>query len=217
MTRPLRIAIDGPSGSGKSTLGRELARRLGLPYVDTGAMYRAVGWAVGEAGLEDEGAIAEFAEGLDLEVDPDADRFRVRVNGIDVTGKIRDPEIGRLASRVSAIERVRGWLVPQQRRIGAAGGVLEGRDIGTVVFPDADCKFYVISDEETRMARRAAQWGLDSAGSAVVKDVRDRDRADTSRQHSPLRAAADAIVIDTSGQTVEESLEAMLQVLSELE
>ena len=160
MTRPLRIAIDGPSGSGKSTLGRELARRLGLPYVDTGAMYRAVGWAVGEAGLEDEGAIAEFAEGLDLEVDPDADRFRVRVNGIDVTGKIRDPEIGRLASRVSAIERVRGWLVPQQRRIGAAGGVLEGRDIGTVVFPDAECKFYVIADEETRMARRAAQWGI---------------------------------------------------------
>jgi len=124
MSRRLRIAIDGPSGSGKSTLGRALARHLDLPYVDTGAMYRAVAWAVSGAGLEDDESIAVFVENLDLSVEPEADAFKVRVGGVDVSDKIRDPAVSRAASRVSAIERVRLWLVPQQRRAGEDGAVL---------------------------------------------------------------------------------------------
>ena len=207
----LRIAIDGPSGSGKSTLGRALAQRLGLPYVDTGAMYRAVGWAVAEAGLEGEERVVAYVEQLDLEVHPDAQGFRVTVDGVDVTDRLRHPEVGRMAARVAAIEGVRNWMVPQQQAVALDGGVLEGRDIGTVVLSDADFKFYVTSDESTRMARRAQQLGLGEVGAEVVGDVRERDRVDSSRKHSPLRPAADAVHIDTSGQTVEESLERMLE------
>ncbi len=207
----LRIAIDGPSGSGKSTLGRALAQRLGLPYVDTGAMYRAVGWAVAEAGLDDAEQIVAYVQGLELDVDPDPDGFHVRVNGVDVTHRLRHPDVGRMAAKVAAIEGVRDWMVPRQQAVARAGGVLEGRDIGTVVLPDADCKFYVTSDELTRMARRAEQLGLEEVGAEVVGDVRERDRVDSSRKHSPLRPAADAVHIDTSAQTVDESLAAMLE------
>jgi cytidylate kinase len=208
--RPLKIAIDGPSGSGKSTLGRALARRLGLPYVDTGAMYRAVGWAVARAGLEEPPRIVEMLAGLRIEVETDPDDFRVRVDGRDVTGELRDPKVGAMASRVATIEEVRAWLVPQQRRLAAEGGVVEGRDIGTVVLLDADAKFFLTSEENTRMARRAAQLGLDRAAPEVAGDVRERDRIDSNRRISPLRAAADAVIIDTSDQTVEQSLAAML-------
>jgi cytidylate kinase len=211
VSRPLTIAIDGPSGSGKSTLGRALARRLGLPYVDTGAMYRAVGWAAARAGLEEPARIIEMLPGLRIEVATDPDDFRVRVDGADVTGELRDPAVGNMASRVATIEEVRAWLVPQQRRLAAGGGVVEGRDIGTVVLPDADVKFFLTSEESTRMARRAAQLGLDHAGPEVAGDVRERDRIDSSRRISPLRPAADAIMIDSSDQTVEESLAAILE------
>lgn len=217
MSKKLRIAIDGPSGSGKSTLGKALARHLGLPYVDTGAMYRAVAWAVARSGLDREEDIAEFVTGLRIEVDPDADDFRVRVDGVDVTHEIRDPEVSAMASRVAVIAKVREWLVPQQRVVAADGGVLEGRDIGTVVFPDADRKFYITSDEAIRMARRAAQLGLDSGGNEVIEDIRERDRVDTNREHSPLRPAVDAVIIDTSGQTVEESFAEMVAALADLE
>ena len=211
---PLLIAIDGPSGSGKSTLGRALAQRLGLPYVDTGAMYRAVGWVVAEAGLDDAEQIVAYVQGLELDVDPDPAEFRVRVDGVDVTDRLRHPDVGRMAAKVAAIEGVRDWMVPLQQAAARAGGVLEGRDIGTVVLPNADCKFYVTSDESTRMARRAQQLGLDEVGAEVVGDVRERDRVDRSRKHSPLRPAADAVHIDTSAQTVDESLAAMLEEIA---
>jgi len=210
MSDALRIAIDGPSGSGKSTLGRALARRLGLPYVDTGAMYRAIGWVVAEAGLTDTAEIVARVRALDLVIEPHPDNFRVFVDGEDVTDRLRSPEVGKAAARVATIEEVRSWMVPQQQRAALHGGVLEGRDIGTVVLPDADYKFFVTSAEGTRMARRAAQLGLQSDGAEVVEDVRERDRLDRSRSVSPLRAAADAVEIDTSNQSVDESLAVML-------
>jgi cytidylate kinase len=213
VSRPLRIAIDGPSGSGKSTLGRELARRLDIPYVDTGAMYRAVAWVVAREGLASPEDIVERLAGLELEIDPEPDGFRVYVDGVDVTDGLRDPSVSKAAARVAAIEQVRRWMVPLQKQAARDGGVLEGRDIGTVVLPDADCKFFVTSDEETRMARRAAQLGETRDGARVVEDVRERDRMDRSRSVSPLRAAPDAVRIDTSGHTVEESIEAMLEVI----
>lgn len=211
MSRPLRIAIDGPSGSGKSTLGRALARCLRLPYVDTGAMYRAVAWAAADAGLQEPGEIVALLRDLRLEIRPQPDDFRVLVNGRDVTDRLRAPAVGRGAARVAAIAEVRDWLVPQQRRAAAGGGVVEGRDIGTVVLPAADYKFFVTSDESTRMSRRAAQLGTESDGAEVVGDVRERDRMDRSRRVSPLVAAADAVSIDTSGHSVAESLQAMLR------
>jgi cytidylate kinase len=214
MTRPLRIAIDGPSGSGKSTLGRALARRLGLPYVDTGAMYRAVAWAMSDAGLRTPQEIVARLDGLRLEIDARPEDFRVRVDGRDVTDLLRDPEVGKAAARVAAIAEVRAWLVPQQQRAAHDGGVLEGRDIGTVVLPDADFKFFVTSDERTRLERRAAQLGKQSNGTEVIEDVRERDRMDRSRPVSPLLAADDAVHIDTSGQTVEESLAEMLATIA---
>ena len=211
MKRPLRIAIDGPSGSGKSTLGRELARRLGLPYIDTGAMYRAVAWAAGHAGVDDAHDIVAHLIRLRLEITADPDDFRVQVNGRDVTDLLRTPEVGRAAAEVAAIAAVRAWLVPQQQAAAAGGAVVEGRDIGTAVLPDADFKFFVTSDEGTRMARRAAQLGTTSDAVEVVGDVRERDRMDRSRRISPLVPAPDAICLDTSGQTVEQSLAAMLR------
>jgi cytidylate kinase len=213
VSRPLRIAIDGPSGSGKSTLGRALARRLGLPYVDTGAMYRAVAWAMNQHGLREPGEIVARLESLSLEIDARPDDFRVRVDGRDVTDLLRDPEIGKAAARVAAISEVRAWLVPRQQRAAEGGGVLEGRDIGTVVLPDADFKFFVTSDESTRLARRAAQLGTQSSGAEVIEDVRERDRMDRSRRISPLVAPDDAVHIDTSAQTVEESLATMLATI----
>jgi len=209
----LRIAIDGPSGSGKSTLGRALARELGLPYVDTGAMYRAVAWVVAEEGLDDAAAITARLGRLDLAIDPDPDDFRVRVDGRDITDRLREPAVSKAAARVAAIAEVRAWMVPRQQRAASGGGVLEGRDIGTVVLPGADYKFFVTSDESTRMTRRAAQLGIERDGATVVEDVRERDRMDRSRQISPLVAADDAVVIDTSGQSVEESLRSMLEVV----
>ncbi len=210
MSAVLRIAIDGPSGSGKSTLGRALARLLHLPYVDTGAMYRAVAWVVDDAGLESRGEIIERVRRLKLEIEPDPDNFRVLVDGEDVTDRLRTPEVSKAAARVAAIEEVRLWLVPQQQHAARDGGVLEGRDIGTVVLPDAEFKFFITSDEATRMARRAAQLGLESDGAKVVQEVRERDRLDRSRSVSPLRAAPDAVEIDTSEQSVQESLDTML-------
>ncbi len=216
MSRVLRIAIDGPSGSGKSTLGKALAAELGLPYVDTGAMYRAVAWAAQQADLEDDDDIVALLETLELDVAADPAEFRIRVNGTEVAGEIRSPAVSKAAAQVATIAGVRRWMVPRQREAAAAGGVLEGRDIGTVVLPDADCRFYVISDEGTRIGRRAAQLGLDQDGAAVVADVRDRDELDRTRRHSPLRSAADAIVIDTTGKTVDESLAAMLEEIAKL-
>lgn len=217
-----RIAIDGPSGSGKSTLGELLARRLGLAYVDTGAMYRAVAWKALQEGVEAgpepspavEERMARLLADTDLRVDADPDAFAVHVDGREVTEEIRAPEVGRMASFVAALDPVRAWLVPRQRALAAGGVVMEGRDIGTVVLPDADCKFFVTSDAATRVGRRAAQLGPDRTEEAN-EDVRARDERDRSRRASPLRAASEAITVDTTDATVEESLDELLEAVRE--
>jgi cytidylate kinase len=208
----LKVAIDGPSGSGKSTLGLALARRLNAAYVDTGAMYRAFAWKVLQAGVTATEEILALLQSTRMDVVPDPDDFRVLVDGRDVTGLLRDPEVSKGASTVATIPEVRAWLVAQQRDLAGESVVMEGRDIGTVVLPDADFKFFVVADEEVRIERRAAQWGQ-SSGDTASKDVRERDRRDSSRKASPLRPAEDAILVDTSEHSVDESLAAMLATL----
>ena len=211
----VRIAIDGPSGSGKSTLGKALAQRLCIPYVDTGAMYRAISWAVADVGLNDDvDQIVSYVQNLELKINPASEGFQVWVNEIDVTDWLRQPGVGRMAAKVATIKEVRAWMVPRQRAAAIGGGVLEGRDIGTVVLPDADFKFYITSDESTRMLRRAEQFGLKEVVAEVVSDVHERDRVDSTRKHSPLRPAADAVHIDTTCQTVDESLSLMLKEIN---
>jgi cytidylate kinase len=196
------VAVDGPAGAGKSSASRALARRLGFTYVDTGAMYRAVGVLAHERGIapDDERGLADLVAGLRFEL---ADRGeRLLVGGRDVSAAIRRADAGDLASRVSARPVVRERLVALQRELGAAGGVvMEGRDIGTVVFPEAAVKFYLTADPAERARRRAAE--LRGRGEAVdegalARDLAERDSRDRTRPHSPLRPADDAVVVDTT-------------------
>ncbi|MGH9192091.1 MAG: (d)CMP kinase [Acidimicrobiales bacterium] len=197
------IAIDGPAGSGKSTVARRLAENLGLDYLDTGAMYRAVTFAALRRGIdpEDTGPVAELARVVDLDVTTD----HVRVDGVDATIEIRGPEVSRAVSLVAANPGVRAELVRRQREWAyeRAGGVLEGRDIGTEVFPDAVLKVYLNARPEVRAERRAAEVSeLDYE--TVAADMARRDAFDQGRQADPLRLADDAIVLDTSDMTIDE-------------
>jgi cytidylate kinase len=204
--RPLRIAIDGPSGAGKGTVARAVARALGYRHVDTGAMYRAVGWLALRAGLswEDEAALEALARGARF----DLEGARVVVDDHDVTTAIRTPEIDRAATAVARIPGVRAALVAQQRAMAAGGGVvMEGRDIGTVVFPDADLKIYLDATPEERARRRAtdpAHAGGAAGVASVAGALAERDRLDRTRKASPLAIADDAVVIDTTGMDVSE-------------
>lgn len=197
------ITIDGPAGAGKSTIARELARRLGWLYLDTGAMYRAVALAVKEAGIapEDEAAVCGLCERIRVGFTDG----RVTLNGVDVSSRIRTPEIDALSSVVSRIPCVRRHLSRLQMEIGSEGDVIaEGRDMGTVVFPQARHKFFLIASLEVRAARRKRQ--LDEAGydvkyGEVLSLMESRDKADSRRDLSPLQAAADAVLIDTSDLT----------------
>tara|TARA_B100000378_G_scaffold277567_1_gene278220 strand:+ start:170 stop:715 length:546 start_codon:yes stop_codon:yes gene_type:complete len=178
-------------------------------------MYRAISWAVADVGLNDDvDQIVSYVQNLELKINPDSEGFQVWVNEIDVTDWLRQPGVGRMAAKVATIKEVRAWMVPRQRAAAIGGGVLEGRDIGTVVLPDADFKFYITSDESTRMLRRAEQFGLKEVVAEVVSDVHERDRVDSTRKHSPLRPAADAVHIDTTCQTVDESLSLMLKEIN---
>jgi cytidylate kinase len=221
MNRPLIIAVDGPSGAGKSTLGRLLARSLGLLYIDTGAMYRAVALAVERAGisLADRERIAEVARCADIRLEGDPDSLQVRLDGADVSVEIRGEQAGHAASVVSAIPEVRRELVRRQREMGAAGGVvLDGRDIGTVVFPDADVKFFLTADSSERARRRFDEDRLKSRAQTyedTLADLEARDRRDTTRADSPLKKAEDAVVVDTTGKTIEEVFQQMLRVVRE--
>lgn len=206
-----QIAIDGPSGAGKSTLARALAAELSLPYVDTGAMYRALGWLAMKRDLANED-VAPLLDGLRFEVVPDPADFRILLDGDDVTDGLRTPEVARRASEVAQIPEVRSWLVERQRVEAAGGAVMEGRDIGTVVLPDADLKLFVTAPEAVRIARRAEQLG-ESAGARVTADIRDRDRRDEKRKASPLRAAPDAVKVDTGGESPDESLRRILEMV----
>ncbi|HWS54298.1 MAG TPA: (d)CMP kinase [Pyrinomonadaceae bacterium] len=215
----LIVAIDGPSGAGKSTLGRRLARELGLLYIDTGAMYRAVALAVTRAGVStaDPAAVAEAARRADIQLAGDPDSLQVRLDGSDVSREIRGEQVGHTASIVSAIPEVRRELVRRQREMGERGGVvLDGRDIGTVVFPDADVKFFLTAVPEERARRRFDEERLkerDQTFEATLADINARDRRDSSRADSPLRIADDAVVIDTTELPIEEVYRRMLEVV----
>jgi CMP/dCMP kinase len=195
------ITIDGPAGAGKSTAARELARRLGYRLLDTGAMYRALAWAVREAGIpaEDGPALRALLEQTTVELLED----RVLVNGRDVTGEIRTPEVGELTSLLTMLRPVRDKLTPVQRALAAGGGVvLEGRDTGSVVCPDAEVKFYLDADLDARARRRQeelAERGVRLDLSAVRAEVARRDRQDRGRLIAPLVCPADAVVVDTTG------------------
>jgi len=203
------IAIDGPAGSGKSTVARRLAQRLGLEYLDTGAMYRSVAFAAmaREVDLADAEAIIEIARTSDICIDDTA----VVVNGVDATTQIRGPEVTRSVSTVAAISGVRDVLRVRQRAwaMERGGGVLEGRDIGTVVFPDAQLKVYLSASAEVRAERRAEEVSaLDYE--TVAADLAARDAADSTRQHDPLTQAPDAVHIDTTDLSVDEVVDLLI-------
>jgi cytidylate kinase len=203
--RQLTIAIDGPSGAGKGTVARAIARELGYRHVDSGAMYRAVGWKALRDGvpLDDDAAIGALAERSRIEITS----TDVAIDGVDVTRAVRTPEIDRAAAAVARLPRVRAVLVDRQRQLGADGAiVMEGRDIGTVVFPRADVKVYLDAAPEERARRRAADpahTGVPAAVSEVATLLTQRDEIDRTRTASPLYAAEDALVVDTTGKDVE--------------
>lgn len=211
MKAPLIVAIDGPSGAGKSTAARALAVRLGVPYIDTGAMYRAVGLAARQRGIalpiEDAEAVAVLTRQARIELIPDAGGNRVHLDGRDVSEEIRRPEISLYASAVSAIPAVRRSLVAEQQRLGRErGGVMEGRDIGTRVFPETPFKFFLTADPEVRAERRARELearGTPQPYEAVRLEMEQRDRDDGSRADSPLTLDERYVLIDSTGRPLE--------------
>ena len=211
--RPI-VVLDGPAGAGKSTVARILAERLGVPMLDTGALYRAVALAARERGIawDDEERLAELAAGLDVRFVPaEAGGQKVLLEGRDVSAEIRTPEISDGASRVSALPAVRRALLDLQRRLGAGGCVAEGRDMGTVVFPDADVKFFLTADLAARARRRRdqlrAQGQTPPPLAEIEAAIAERDARDRSRAVAPLRPAPDAIAIDTTDMDLPEVVE----------
>ena len=216
--RPLIIAIDGPSGAGKGTVARKLASRLSYRHLDTGAMYRAVAWKALKEGLplDDEEAVAGVAERAAIDVDPES----VRIDADDVTSAIRTPEIDRASAIVARLPRVRAALVARQRQAGRQGGiVMEGRDVGTVVFPDADVKIYLDASPAERARRRAADPAHDVSRQTAVADVAQeleaRDLSDRTRTTSPLIVAKDAVQVDTTGVSIEQVVERVMALVAE--
>lgn len=198
------IAIDGPAGGGKSTVSRALAQALGFRYVDTGAMYRVVGVLADAGGiaLDDAGALAALIDDLELAFEEGAAGLRVLANGRDLSAAIRTAAAGQMASKVSVVPAVRERLVARQRALAAGGGVvMEGRDIGTVVLPDATVKIFLVASAAERARRRAAELRArgEAADEAVIRrEIEERDARDQQRAHSPLVPAADAVLIDTT-------------------
>lgn len=215
--RRFTIAIDGPSGAGKSTVGKSLAKRLGFMYIDTGAMYRTVALKVkGKTQvLENDSKLFRLVSSLHITFFTKGREVHILCNGKDVTEAIRSPEISRLASDISKRKVVREALVQKQREMGKEGGVvLEGRDIGTVVFPDAEIKFYLDAEPEERGRRRFKELtgkGIKVNFSETLEEVKERDRNDTSRDLSPLKRADDAFFINSTHRSVEEIVEEMVR------
>ncbi|RLC74175.1 MAG: (d)CMP kinase [Chloroflexi bacterium] len=216
LSQPSRIAIDGPAASGKSTIGELLAEQLHYVYFDTGVMYRAVTWAALQRGIDlaDEKAVTDLAERIHIEVTQptvaDGRQYTVYADGEDITWQIRRPEVDHGVSPVSAYPGVRAALTAQQRRIGQAGRiVMVGRDIGTVVMPDADLKIYLDASVEERAQRRYREIrdrGEPADYDHILRDMRRRDRIDSERETAPLRPAKDAVIIDTTAMAVPEVL-----------
>lgn len=214
------VAIDGPSGAGKSTLARATAERLGILYVDTGAIYRTIGLYVQRRGIDPRDTAAVLAALPDIRIgmDHDADGMqRMLLNGEDVTADIRLPEISMYASAVSAIQGVRDFLMEMQRSLARERSVImDGRDIGTVVLPDADVKIFLYADVEVRAKRRELelrQRGTPKPYEEVLREMEERDYNDTHRAAAPLRAADDAIMVDTSSMDFDASLALLLDVI----
>jgi cytidylate kinase len=222
---PFIIAIDGPAGAGKSTVARRVAAELGFTYLDTGAMYRAVAWRALQQGVDtaDTAALTRQAQDLRLTFAPltREGRQRVFVDGVEVTTAIRTPEVSNLTSAISAVPSVRTVIVDQQRQIGRqdiAGIVLEGRDIGTVVFPDAPLKVFLTASPEERAKRRVKELrkrGLQVDYAQILQDQIERDARDSRRATSPLVAAPDAVLLDTDALTVDEVVARILALYRE--
>lgn len=216
------VAIDGPSGAGKSTLARRVARELHFLYVDTGAIYRSIGWYALQRGvaLDNAELVAALLPDLNVEVRYGEDGLQhMVVNGQDVTDEIRSPEVSAAASQVAAIPAVRTYLLDMQRNLARTHNVImDGRDIGTVVLPEADCKVFLTASDEARAARRCrelAQRGTPVAYEEVLSDMRRRDEKDRTRAAAPLRQAEDAVVLDTSELDFEDSAQALLRLIGE--
>jgi cytidylate kinase len=216
-SRLVVVAIDGPAGAGKSTIARRLASRLGFTYIDSGAMYRAVAlWAIRQnADTADMHRMEQLALAADIELQPEGSR--VLLNGEDVTAAIRSVEVGKQASVVAAIPSVRRALVEMQRALGARTSVImEGRDIGTVVFPNADVKIFLDADPQERVSRRLRDFqdrGDDVPAEAIAAQIRERDQRDRTRPEAPLTQAPDAIYIDSTGLSLDRVEEEILKVV----
>ncbi len=219
--RGIVIAVDGPSGAGKSTISKALSKRLGYLEIDTGAMYRAMAWLAREASLDCENsqAVDAFCANAEVELQLDNGTTRVFANGQDITHQIRTPEISMLTSKISALAPVREVMMTLQRRMGGRGGViLDGRDIGTVVFPDAELKFFLSASAEERGRRRFLELqakGIKAGLEQTIEDVVVRDRQDSERELAPLRQADDAISIDSTGLTIDQVIALMEQAYHE--
>ncbi len=212
------IAIDGPSGSGKSTLGRMLARALNLLYIDTGSMYRAVALAAIDAHVDptDTEAVTALANRIEIDLEGDPDSLSVLLNGRDITEQIRTESVTAMSSIVSTIPGVRRAMVERQRAMGKRGAVLNGRDIGTVVFPDADIKFFLTAVPAERAERRFKEDQLTSNATLeeTLADMIERDQRDSTRADSPLKVADDAIVVDSTGKTIDQVFKQMMESVS---
>ena len=212
------IAIDGPSGSGKSTLGRMLARALNLLYIDTGSMYRAVALAAIDAHVDptDTEAVTALANRIEIDLEGDPDSLSVLLNGRDITEQIRTEGVTAMSSIVSTIPGVRRAMVERQRAMGKRGAVLNGRDIGTVVFPDADIKFFLTAVPAERAERRFKEDQLSSNATLeeTLADMIERDQRDSTRADSPLKVADDAIVVDSTGKTIDQVFKQMMESVS---
>ena len=220
--RKYAVAVDGPSGAGKSTLAREAAKRLGITYVDTGAIYRVIGVAAQRRGIDpkEEAAVNAMLPELEIGLKHGADGLqRMYLNGEDVTDAIRLPEISLYASAVSALPPVRAFLLDRQRTLAREGSVImDGRDIGTVVLPDAEVKIYLTASDEVRAKRRCLeleQRGTPKPYDEVLAELRDRDYNDTHRAIAPLRQADDAVLLDTSELDFAGSCELLLKTIRE--